>query len=146
MAEWKFKSFITSRGTYLVKDWCDSVGDDVWFAFAFACDYLAGQPIQNWRRPWSDTLEGGKKARKTGCAGLVEIRFDYGNVEYRPLGYFSGEMEFTILFFAEERDGDFVPPDACRIAKEHRAIVEADRRRAREFVIEENISEETSTE
>lgn len=132
---WKFKGFITSRGVNVVKEWCDSVPEEAWFAFAFACDYLAGQPIQNWRRPWSDTLEGGKKKRKKGCAGLVELRFDWGNIEYRPLGYYSGKMEFTIVFFAEERDGEFVPPDACQIAKSRITIIDADKRRAHEFVI-----------
>jgi hypothetical protein len=140
MKLWKFKGYITSRGVNVVKEWCDSVSDGEWLAFAFTCDYLSGQPIQNWKRPWTDTLEGGKRGGKKGCIGLVELRFDFGNIEYRPLGYFSGEMEFTILFFAEERDGEFVPPTACQIAKSHITIIEADRRRAHEFVIPEDDS------
>jgi hypothetical protein len=137
---WKFKGFITSRGVNVVKEWCDDVPDGAWLAFGFTCDYLSGQPIQNWKRPWTDTLEGGKRGRKKGCVGLVELRFDFGNIEYRPLGYFSGEMEFTILLFAEERGGEFVPPTACQIAKSHISIIEADRRRAREFIIPEDDS------
>lgn len=76
----------------------------------------------------------------------MEIRFEVNNIQYRPLGYFSGELEFTILFFAEERGGAFDPPTACEIAKGNKVIIDADKERAREFVIEENINEETSTE
>jgi hypothetical protein len=146
MKLWKLKGYITSRGANIVNEWCANVADEVWMAFAFNMDYLAGQPIQNWKRPWSAVLGGSKRGRKKGCSGLVEIIFEVGNVQYRPLGYFSGNSEFTFVFFAEERGDEFDPPTACAIAKSHIAIIEADKERAREFVIEENIGEEDSSE
>lgn len=82
--------------------------------------------------PYTRILRGGKRSKKN-CTGLVEFRFDCGNVEYRPLGFYSGDREFTFLVFAEERGGAFVPPDACQIAKERMAVIENDRSREREF-------------
>jgi len=144
MLEWKIKGYLTKEGQNIVELWCNSVDDVVWFAFANNLDYLCGQSPDKWVRPWVGTLSGGKRTRKSGCAGLVEIRFEVNNVQYRPLGYYSGEMEFTILFFATEVGGKFEPLAACAIAKTRRAEIDKDRTRAREFVIQENISEETS--
>jgi hypothetical protein len=93
-----------------------------------------------WKRPWVGTLSGGKKSRKRGCAGLFEFRFEVNNVQYRPLAYYSGEMEFTLLFFAEERGSEFDPPNACEIAKNRRALIEADKDRSREFAIKKEPS------
>jgi hypothetical protein len=127
----KFKGFIALNGENVVRTWCGDQDDDVWEAFVTNLEYLAGQ--KRWVRPWAAVLHDGKRARKTGCVGLIEIRFEVGNVQYRPLGYYSGEMEFTILFFAEERDGKFDPPNACETAKERKVLIENDRERAREF-------------
>lgn len=130
---WKIKGFVNERGVNIVKEWCDAQSSDVWAAFVAHLSYLSGQMPNKWVRHWVGTLSGGKKSRKTGCAGLIELRFDVGNVEYRPIGYYSGKMEFTILFFATERDGDFDPRNACETAKERKALIDANRERAREF-------------
>ena len=130
---WKIKGFVDLSGENIVKRWCDAADYDVWIAFVTHLKFLSGQLPNRWVRPWVGKLAGGKRNRKTGCAGLIELRFDVGNVEYRPLGYFSGKMEFTILFFAEERDGDFDPPNACQTAKERKALIDANKERAREF-------------
>lgn len=143
---WKLKDFTTLSGRHITAEWCKDVDDIVWLGFALHMDYLCDQPRSNWVFPYVRQLSGGKKKKKKGCAGLYELRFDVGNVEYRPLGYFTGEWEFTILFFAEERGDEFVPPNACETAKKRQAVIDADKERAREFIIEENINEETATE
>jgi len=120
------------RGINVVREWCDSVDEATWEAFVAHCEYLAPRPITDWVMPYTRVLRGGRRSKKN-CTGLVEFRFDSGNVEYRPLGYYSGSMEFTFLLFAEERDGDFVPPDACQTAKQRIEMIENDRSRAREF-------------
>ncbi len=130
---WKIKGFIDRSGENIVKQWCDAKDDDIWNAFVAHLTFLSGQMPDMWVRPWVGKLGGGRRGRKTGCAGLIELRFDVGNVEYRPLGYFSGKMEFTILFFAEERGGDFDPPNACQTAKERKAFIDTNKERAREF-------------
>jgi hypothetical protein len=129
---WLFKGFIKTGGANVVQEWCSNADDAAWEAFVAHCEYLAPRPITAWAMPYTRILRGGKRSKKN-CTGLIEFRFDAGNVEYRPLGFYSGKMEFTFLFFAEERGGEFVPPDACEIAKQRQTIVEADRSRAREF-------------
>lgn len=44
--------------------------------------------------------------------------------QYRPIGFFSGKMEFTFLIFANEVGGKFVPPTACEIAQKRRKELE----------------------
>ncbi len=146
MKLWTLKGFVTDGGRRIVREWCADIDDTVWLAFATLLDYLCGQPRKNWVFPYVRALRGGKKGKKKGCAGLYELRFDSGNVEYRPLGYFKSDTEFVILIFAEERGGEFDPPNACETAKKRQVIVEGDKERAREFIIEENINEETFTE
>lgn len=56
------------------------------------------------------------------CDGLMEIRFRYKNVQYRPLAWYGPERrEVTIFVGAEERNSVFVPADACRIALDRKA-------------------------
>ena len=137
---WLWKSYITSRGENLVKEWCKEVDKFVFEEFRTSLKYLDGQPPVNWKRPFVDSLSGGKRSRKTGCVGLVEIRFEVKNVQHRPLGYYSGEMEFTIVFFAKEVGGVFVPPTACKIAKTRIEEIETNKEKAREFWFEKRDS------
>jgi hypothetical protein len=48
--------------------------------------------------------------------GLGEIRFKADGVQQRPLGFRSGEYEFTLLFWAHEKGNKWVPLDACERA------------------------------
>src|SRR4051812_26065468 len=106
MSLWTLKTYITSGEEKLVKLWCQSVDDVVWMAFAFHMDYLCGQMADKWGRPWAEKLHG-------ECAKLVEIIFEVDNVQYRPLGFFSGPMEFTFVYFATEVNDRFEPVTAC---------------------------------
>jgi hypothetical protein len=72
--------------------------------------YLQQQPRELWTRPYFDTLGG-------ECQGLGELRLPWMNVQYRPIGFASGEMEYTWLFVAEERNGNFVPRNTCTICQ-----------------------------
>ena len=133
MNRWKLKSYVTSKNELLVKEWCDDVPFVVWNTFETHLKFLVGQPPAFWKRPYVSVLSGGKRTRKTGCAGLVELRFNYGNVEYRPLGYFSGQMEFTIVFFAIEKGSAFEPKTACKVAKERILKIANNKELTREF-------------
>lgn len=135
MNRWQFKSYVSSKGELIVKEWHDAVPFGVWMAFATHLKFLVGQLPAVWKRPYVVVLSGGKRTRKSGCAGLVELRFDYGNVEYRPLGFFSGRMEFTIVFFAIEKGSAFEPKNACKIAKERILRIKDDKERSCEFDI-----------
>ena len=130
---WTWKSYVTNSGL-LVQEWYRSVDRLVWLDFKTLLIFLDGQPPSSWTRPYVGTL-------KNECEKLFEIRFDHGNVEYRPIGFYSGKKEFTILFFATERDSKFEPPTACEIAQRHRDEIEKDEEKSREFWFEKRDSE-----
>lgn len=58
----------------------------------------------------------------------------------RRIGYFSGELEFTILAFATERDNKFDPLHICETAKQRKQQIEQRKELAREFKFEEERS------
>lgn len=70
---------------------------------------LHRRPVESWRDPLAKQLHG-------VCSGLVEVRFKAGGVQQRPIGFFSGDHEFILLFWATEKGGKFVPKSACETA------------------------------
>lgn len=80
---------------------------------------LAQLDISQWREPLFKTL--------TNQSGLSEIRFKAEGVQQRPLGFRSGQHEYTLLLWATERGGRFVPRSACETAKSRMTEVIADR-------------------
>ena len=72
---------------------------------------------------WNDTLF----KFLTDQNGLSEIRFKADGVQQRPLGFRSREYEYTLLFWATEKNNRFVPLSACAIAQQRMADVLADR-------------------
>ncbi len=122
--EWVFKSFVTSRNQSVVEDWYGSQVPDVRAAFDISLRYLSKQPPSNWVRPYVGTL-------KRQCAGLWEIRFTVEKVRYRPIGFFGPvRMEFTIVAFATEKGGSFVPAGICESALKRKEEVISDPGRA----------------
>lgn len=83
-----------------------------------------------WQRPYIGKL-------RDKCKGLYEIRFEVGNVQHRPIGYFSGELEFTFLAFATERGSKFNPLHICETAQKRKQLIEQRKERAREFKFED---------
>jgi hypothetical protein len=113
-------------GKTLVREWYDEQDESVQAAFETALKFLSQQPPAWWDRPRVGKL-------RKECKGLIEIIFEVGNVQHRPIGYYSGKLEFTIVAFATERGGRFDPVNVCETAKKRIAIIEADKERAREF-------------
>lgn len=141
MSQWAWKSYVKDpKGKTLVQEWCEEVDKFVWTEFKTSIKFLDGQPPANWKRPFVSVLTGGKRGRKTGCVGLVEIRFEVKNVQYRPLGYFSDELEFTFLLFAKEVGSEFEPLLACKIAKTRIEEITVDKEKVREFWFEKRDS------
>lgn len=124
---------MTSKDELLVKEWHGNIDKFVWLEFKTALKFLDGQPPVNWVRPYIGTLS-------KECKGLIEIRFDVGSVEYRPIAYYSGKQEVTILFFATERDNKFDPPTACQIAQRRKDEIEKDKEKSRGFWVEKRNS------
>ena len=82
---------------------------------------LASLPLEEWNENYRKVLHG-------SCDGLEELRFEADNVQQRPLGYRSGGNEFTIVFWAIEKDNKFVPVSACKTALDRKKLILADRK------------------
>jgi hypothetical protein len=69
------------------------------------------------------------------CKGLVELRYTHRNVQYRPLGYYTGDnWGFVFLMMAREKDDEWVPRNACKTARARRTAIEAKPGRTRGYV------------
>ena len=78
-------------------------------------------------RPYAKVLKG-------KCDGLIELRFEFRNVMYRPLGYYPGQRRvFTIVMMAREINSDWVPKDACKIARTRKKLIDSDPTRVRDY-------------
>lgn len=108
-AIWRFRCYISPNGTDETRRWHDEQSKQVRAKFLQRLTTLAQLPFEEWREPLYKKLHG-------DCAGLGEIRFNANNVQQRPLGFRSGEREFTILFCAIEKSNRFTPRNACEIA------------------------------
>lgn len=122
---WTFRCYLDPDGEDVIEDWYDRQPDQLQAKFDTRIRYLQQQPRSAWTRPHFDTLKG-------DCAGLGEIRFEWRNVQYRPIGFASGQMEFTLVFVATERGGKFEPRSTCETAQKRKAEVIANRSRARD--------------
>jgi Phage derived protein Gp49-like (DUF891) len=127
---WSIKAFTADYETTVVSTWFHAQSEAVQAAFEIRLDFLKVRPPSVWQRPYVGTLRG-------ECKGLFEIRLEVGNVQYRPIGYYAGELQFTILAFATERDSKLVPASVCALAKRRKTLIEQDWRHAREFKIED---------
>lgn len=88
----------------VVSDWLGIYGSDDFSRlrakFDLRMQYLRDQPM--WKDPYFHPL--------TNQQGIGAIRFEYLNVQYRPLGFFGvGARTFTFVYFATEKGGKYLP-------------------------------------
>lgn len=126
---WLLKSFTAPDGKTIVGRWYAEQDEDVQAAFRTRMRFLVALGENGWNRPQVGQLRHGD------CKGLFEIVLKVNKVQHRPIGYFSGRMEFTFLAFATERDGEFDPPDVCATAKKRLELIRERKERVREFRI-----------
>jgi hypothetical protein len=69
------------------------------------------------------------------AAGLREIRFKADGVQQRPIGFRSGELEFTLLLWAQHWGAKWRPSQAFEIAQKRKDEVQASRNRTDELWI-----------
>jgi hypothetical protein len=129
MKLWTLKSFTRPDGKLIVAEWYEQQSEAVQVAFITRMKFLRARPEDGWDRPHVGQLRHGE------CKGLYEIVLKVNKVQYRPLGYYSAQMEFTIVAFATERDGKFDPPNICETAQERIKLIEERKGRVREFTI-----------
>lgn len=133
MALWKLKGLVDRRtvNQTVVDQWYRSQTEGVQVAFVTRMKFLRGLPGDGWDRPYVGQL------RWKECKGLYEIVISVSEAEHRPIGYFSGEKEFTIVTFATERDGKFEPKTVCASAKRLIERIRAGQERVRDFTFED---------
>ena len=127
---WRLRGFTPDFINTVVLAWYRQQSEAVREAFITRMEFLLAQPPAVWQRPYVGTL-------RSECRGLYEIRFEVNNVQHRPIGYYSAQLEFTILAFATERDSEFDPREICATAQRRKRLIEQDRRYAREVTFEE---------
>jgi hypothetical protein len=109
-------------GTDEIRTWYDHSSKQTKARFFSRIKILAQLPLREWNENFYKSLHG-------PCAGLSEFRFKSDNTQQRPLGFHSGENEFTILYCAIEKGGKFVPLSACEKALARKAVVQNERNR-----------------
>ena len=112
------RGYKANDGSELIRSWYKAADGKLRAVFDVRIKILAQRKPQDWGLPFFRRLHG-------ECAGLGEIRFKANKVQHRPIGYFSGRNEFTILFFATEKGGAIVPKSACKTAQERKILVNA---------------------
>jgi hypothetical protein len=120
---WGFRHYIDGRGASDVRDTYERGSKQLKARFLSRLRILAQLPQSEWHDTYYKTLSG-------PCAGLAEIRFKADKAEQRLLGFHSGNHEFTILFWAREKNWRFVPPSACETALRRKTEVLGDKDRA----------------
>jgi hypothetical protein len=110
LAVWVFRCYLNADGNDVIDQWRESQEDRFQAKIDTRFKYLQQQPREGWVRPYFDTLSDDGR-------GLGELRIPFKNVEYRVIGFASGEMEYTWLLPAKEVGGKFVPKNACEIAQ-----------------------------
>ncbi len=107
---WTIRHYVSGNGSHPFRDWYEALDDNIRAAFDARLRSLRQQPRNGWSMPHFRMLHG-------PCAGLGEIRFKVGRVQYRPLGFFGpGANEFTLLVGAIEKGGALRPKNACVVA------------------------------
>ena len=117
---WNFRCYRSADGTDEIRTWYDGGSKQLRARFLSRMRILAQLARDEWHEVLYKDLHG-------ACDELGEIRFKADKVQQRPLGFHSGDAEFTILFCATEKGGRFVPLSACEKAIARRDEVLNDR-------------------
>lgn len=105
-------------------DWYNDQVDAVQAKFDTVLEYLVQRTVDEWSRPEYATLTG-------RYSKLGELRFDFGNLEYRPIGCFGpGRATFTVLVGATKKGNKYDPRKALDTALERREIILSDLERS----------------
>ena len=97
MSVWTFYNFLDARGENVIKDWMnDEIPWEAKSHINIKLLYLRAMPT------WPEKLASSYQ----GFPGIIELRFPYKRVQYRPLGcYGPQEKQFTLLIGAIEKGG-----------------------------------------
>jgi hypothetical protein len=117
---WSFRYYVGRGDRDELREKVDGASAQLRARLTSRLRILATLPFGEWNENLYKPLHG-------ECAGLAELRFKADNVQQRPLGFRSGNQEFTILFWAIEKGWKFAPANACQRALERKTEALADR-------------------
>jgi hypothetical protein len=109
MAPWTFKELLLGPHVGAITSWLDEMGGKrgVRVRGKLRARLIAMRPMEHeqWPGGWTTKLKTYKE--------VYELRFEVGNIQYRPLFFFGiGRSEITFVFPAIEKGNKFDPKDA----------------------------------
>jgi hypothetical protein len=117
--KWAIRCYL-ENGMDAIDQWYQAQPEELQAKFDARIRYLREQPITSWKEPYFKNLERDGK-------GLGEVRFEFHNVQYRPLGYFSDRrFEFVLLLVATKKGNTFDPRNAIEIGQDRKQLVRSD--------------------
>ncbi len=119
MVKWSIRCFVEEKGNGsidVIDAWYEAQPEELQAKFDTRIRYLREQPPANWTRPYFSVLE-------RECDGLGEIRFEFRNIQYRPLGFFSAKLEFVLLLVPTKKGDVFDPRNACELGLRRKELV-----------------------
>jgi hypothetical protein len=105
MYRWTIRAYQEADGRRPIEEWYEAQPEALQARFDTRIFYLSQQPFRNWVKPHFVPLKG-------NYTGLGEVAFKFENVAYRPLGFFSDLMEFTLVAVPKKKGTSFEPRDA----------------------------------
>jgi len=119
---WEYRCYVNGAGLNEIRSWYDRQSPKVRGKFISRLQTLRQLDPELWvPKPF--------RWLRHECAGLGEIRFETGNVQYRPLG-FRTDFTFTMVLCAIEKGGKFEPANACTAGLARKSEVHADANRS----------------
>ena len=102
MAIWKWMDYITPSLENPISQWRAGLPRRAQAKFDQRLERLANLSRTEWPPIWAKPLQG--------VRGVFEVRFEVGNVQYRPLFCFGpGKALLTLLAGAIEQGGKLIP-------------------------------------
>lgn len=113
---WKINCYVAPSGKNEVQARYSSGTDDLKAGLEVELDYLRVRERSEWRRP-----HAAKMSKCLEFRDFFEIRFFSERLQQRPIGYFGPKNnEFTLLLWAVEKGGKFLPENWCSKANDRR--------------------------
>jgi hypothetical protein len=122
---WTFRHYVSDRGVDEIRTWYDAQSANVRATFKSRLRFFSQNPQPSWPTKYFKTLS------HRPCRGLAEVRMFVDKVQHRPLCFFSEGKVLTFVFCAIEKDDEFVPKNACKIANDRKKEIENDAKRAK---------------
>jgi hypothetical protein len=124
---WSFRHYVSVRGVDEIRTWFDAQSANVRGTFASRLRFFSQNPQPNWPTKYFKMLS------TKPCKGLGEVRMFVDKVQHRPLTFFdkSKRMTLTFVICAIEKDGEFLPRNACKVGNQRKTEIEANAARSK---------------